>query len=185
MPPIARWCLLVSLPLSARGVKPQPWHDAPMPRVSIFDPTFTYDDGDPERFRSGMYRPGPDLGASETGVTVYELPPGQSVCPFHYEHAEEEWALVLQGTATVRTPEGTEEAGPDELWFFPKGPDGAHQISNVTSEPVRVLMFSNIVYPAVTVYPDSDKVGVYLRDKSENVIVRRSSNVDYFDGEAS
>ena len=36
----------------------------------------------------------------------------------------------------------------------------------------------------MTVYPDSDKVGVYLRDKSENVIVRRSSNVvDYFDGE--
>jgi uncharacterized cupin superfamily protein len=154
-----------------------------MPRVSISDPTFTYDSDDPERFRCGLFRPGPDLGAAETGASVYELPPGRSVCPYHYEHAEEEWALVLQGTATVRTPEGAEQAGPNEIFFFPKGPAGAHQITNDTAEPVRVLMFSNVVYPAVTVYPDSEKVGVFLRDRSENLMARRSSNVDYFDGE--
>ena len=154
-----------------------------MPRVSISDPTFTYDQADPERFRSGLFRPGPDLGAAETGASVYELPPGQSVCPYHYEHSEEEWALVLRGTATVRTPEGSEQAGPDELFFFPKGPAGAHQITNDTAEPVRVLMFSSVAYPAVTVYPDSDKVGVYLRDRTENLIAHRSADVDYYDGE--
>jgi len=154
-----------------------------MPRVSLSDPTFTYDSDDPDRFRSGLFRPGPELGATASGISVYELPPGQSVCPYHYEHAEEEWALVVRGTATVRTPEGSEQAGENELYFFPKGPAGAHQITNETDGVVRVLMFSNVAWPAVTVYPDSDKVGVFLEDRAENLIARRSSNVDYFDGE--
>ena len=154
-----------------------------MPRVDIADPPLTHDDEDPDGFRAGMFRPGPDLGARASGASLYVLPPGQAICPYHYEHAEEEWALVLSGTATVRTPEGTEEAGPDALFFFPKGPAGAHGIANRGEEPVRVLMWSTVTWPAVTVYPDSDKVGVYLEDRSENVIVRRSSNVDYYDGE--
>ena len=45
-------------------------------------------------------------------------------------------------------------------------------------------MWSNVVYPAATVYPDSDKVGVWTGDKDEDVLVPRSSDVDYFDGEA-
>jgi hypothetical protein len=31
--------------------------------------------------------------------------------------------------------------------------------------------------------PDSDKVGVYTADKAEDLLVRRSSGVDYYDGE--
>jgi hypothetical protein len=44
-------------------------------------------------------------------------------------------------------------------------------------------MFSNVEHPAVTVYPDSDKVGVWTEGKVDNVIVRRSDSVDYYDGE--
>ena len=54
---------------------------------------------------------------------------------------------------------------------------------NHTDETVRVLMFSEVVYPTVTVYPDSDKIGVFTRDKRDNLMVKRSSGVDYFDGE--
>ena len=56
-----------------------------MRRLNISDPTFAYDDADPEGFRSGLFRCGPQLGAEQTGATVYELPPGQSICPYHYE----------------------------------------------------------------------------------------------------
>jgi hypothetical protein len=35
----------------------------------------------------------------------------------------------------------------------------------------------------VSVYPDSDKIGVWTRGKTDDVIVRRSSGVEYFDGE--
>ena len=155
-----------------------------MRRVNLSDPAFTYDAGDPEGFRSGCARLGPDLGARQTGATVYDLPPGQALCPYHYEYGEEEWVLVLDGRPTVRTPEGTERLEPFDVVFFPTGPAGAHQLRNDTDGPVRVLMWSNVVYPTATAYPDSDKVGVWTGDKAEDVMVVRSSKVDYFHGES-
>ena len=155
-----------------------------MRRLNIAAPRFIYDEEDPEGFRAGMFRMGPDLGAEDTGATVYELPPGQAVCPYHYEFGEEEWVLVLQGRPSLRTPEGTEELAPGDLAFFPKGADGAHQVRNDAGETARVVMWSTVVYPAVTSYPDSDKVGVYpTRDRSANLIAPRSANVGYYHGE--
>jgi uncharacterized cupin superfamily protein len=155
-----------------------------MRRVSISDPTFTYDPADPEGFRSGMFRFGPQMEAQQTGASVYELPPAQAVCPYHYEYGEEEWALVIEGRPSVRTPEGTEQLEPFDVVFFPKGPAGAHQIRNDTDRTVRILMWSTVVYPTATAYPDSGKVGVWTGDKGEDLMVPRSSQVDYFHGEA-
>jgi uncharacterized cupin superfamily protein len=154
-----------------------------MPRVNIADPSFRYDPDDPEGFRAGMYRFGPELGAKQTGTSVYELPPGQSVCPYHYEYGEEEWALVLQGRPTLRGPDGTEQLEPFDVVFFPMGPEGAHQIRNDTDAPVRVLMWSTVVTPTATAYPDSDKVGIWTGVKEEDVMVVRSTKVDYYHGE--
>ena len=44
-----------------------------------------------------MPRTGPVLGAKNTGASLYEWPPGEALCPYHYEWAEEEWLLVLEG----------------------------------------------------------------------------------------
>jgi uncharacterized cupin superfamily protein len=152
--------------------------------VNVSDPDFAYDRDDPEGFRSGMARLGQDLGARQSGATVYDLPPGQAVCPYHYEYGEEEWVLVLTGRPSVRTPEGVQELAPFDLLFFPTGPDGAHQVRNDADEPARIVMWSTVVLPTATAYPDSDKVGVYTGDKSEDLIVARSSEVDYFHGES-
>lgn len=46
-------------------------------------------------------RIGPHVGASTTGISVYELPPGQAICPYHYENLEEEWLLVLEARPTL------------------------------------------------------------------------------------
>jgi uncharacterized cupin superfamily protein len=154
-----------------------------MRRISISNPDFSYDPDDPEGFRAGMLRLGREVGAKQTGASVYELPPGQSVCPYHYEYGEEEWLLVLEGRPSVRTPEGTEQADSLDILFFPAGPGGAHEVRNDTDEPVRVLMWSNVVYPAAAAYPDSGKVGIFTGDKSEDLMVERSSGVDYYHGE--
>jgi uncharacterized cupin superfamily protein len=154
-----------------------------MRRISISDPSFTYDPEDAEGFRAGMLRFGSDLGAERTGTTVYELPPGEAVCPYHYEYGEEEWLLVLAGRPSVRDPEGTEQLEPFDVVFFPMGPAGAHQIRNDTDETARVLMWGMIVVPTATAYPDSDKVGVWTGVKPEDLIVERSANVDYYRGE--
>lgn len=156
-----------------------------MKRINIAAPQFEYDDQDPEGFRSGMARLGRLLGGAEdSGISVYELRPGQAICPYHYECGEEEWLLVLEGTPTLRDPEGSERLEPWDVVFFEKGPAGAHGIRNETEETVRVLMFSTVVIPTATVYPDSDKVGVWTGDPEIDMTVRRESKVDYFDGEA-
>lgn len=154
-----------------------------MRRVNIASPEFRYDSDDPPGFRAGMFRFGKLVGASDLGASVYELPPGQAVCPYHYEHGEEEWALVLDGRPTLRTPDTTERLEPFDVVFFPKGPEGGHQIRNDTDSTVRVLMWGTVVYPTVTVYPDSDKIGVWTRGKVDDVMVERSSGVEYFHGE--
>jgi uncharacterized cupin superfamily protein len=156
-----------------------------MQRTNVSSPSFEYDQEDPEGFRSGLARLGKLLGdaAEETGVSVYELPPGQAICPYHYECGEEEWLLVVEGTPTLRHPEGSERLEPWDIVFFPKGPEGAHGVRNETEETARVLMFSTVVQPTATVYPDSDKVGIWTGIPDADVIVRRESKVDYFDGE--
>jgi len=78
-----------------------------MRRVNLNRLEFEYDAEDPEGFRSGMARFGPGFGAEISGATVYELPPGEVLCPYHYEWGEEEWLLVLRGRPTVRGPEET------------------------------------------------------------------------------
>ena len=131
-----------------------------------------------------MFRFGKQLGAATTGTSVYELPPGQQLCPYHYEYGDEEWLIVLDGRPTLRTPEGTEELAPWDVVFFPPGPEGAHAVRNDTDETVRMLMYSTVNHPAATVYPDSDKIGIWTGNEDDSVMVRRSSKVEYYDGEA-
>lgn len=156
-----------------------------MKRLNIAAPQFAYDAEDPPGFRAGMLRFGPQLGAEQTGASVYELPPGEAICPYHYEHGEEEWVLVLEGTPSVRTPEGTAELAPMDVVFFRRGPEGAHQLRNDSPAPARVLMWSTIVVPTVSVYPDSGKVGVWTAGKVDDLLVERSSAVPYFHGETT
>ena len=116
-------------------------------------------------------------------MSVYEIPAGQSICPYHYEYGEEEWLIVVAGRPTLRTPEGERDLEPGDVAFFPTGPDGAHKVTNSTGEPARVMMFSNLCVPNVVVYPDSDKVGINTGSREDNLRAPRSSGVGYYDGE--
>jgi uncharacterized cupin superfamily protein len=154
-------------------------------RVNLDSLAIEYDESDPDGYRAGMARFGGDLGAVMLGGSVYELPPGQSNCPYHYEYGNEEWLIVLTGRLTLRQPGGEEELEPGDVVCFPVGPDGAHKLTNKSDELVRVLMLSTRFEPAVAVYPDSDKLGVWPDpDRRDHIIVRRESVVDYWDGEA-
>jgi uncharacterized cupin superfamily protein len=143
-----------------------------------------YDESDPEGYRAGMDRFGPKIGAARLGASVYELPPGQSICPYHYEYPEEEWLLVLSGRVDVRTPEGEEEMGPMEVVCFPSGPAGAHKVTNRGDETARVVMLSTMAEVAIAVYPDSGKILAAPGNREDRLMARRESAVDYYDGEA-
>jgi uncharacterized cupin superfamily protein len=154
-----------------------------MQRINIAEPDFTFDPTDPDGFRSGLFRFGKLIGMRKLGASVYELPPGQSICPYHYEYGEEEALLVLEGRPTLRHPAGSDELEPWDAVAFAEGPEGAHAVSNDTGETVRVLMFSTIAIPAATVYPDSDKIGVWTGNEDDDALFRRAGKVTYFEGE--
>lgn len=147
--------------------------------MNLFDVEPTYDESDPAGYRAGMARLGPLLGAQQSGMSVYEVPPGESICPYHYETGEEEWLLVLVGRPTVRTPEGEQVLEPWDCMFFPAGEAGAHKVTNSTGETVRVSMWSNRLEVATAVYPDAEKVGAWPPGK----LFRLADAVDYYDGE--
>jgi uncharacterized cupin superfamily protein len=154
-----------------------------MSRLNIAEPEFVYDPTDPDGFKAGMARVGKALGAKRTGTSVYEIPPGQAVCPYHYEYGEEEWLLVLTGHPTLRTPDGEERLSPMDLVCFPEGPEGAHGVRNESDETVRVLMYSTVSETCVSVYPDSDKVGIYVNGPDTELMLGRQHATGYYDGE--
>jgi uncharacterized cupin superfamily protein len=77
-------------------------------RFNLDAPAFGYDPDDPPGYGAGMVRFGPHIGGETLGGSVYDVPPGASICPYHYEYADEEWLIVLLGTPTVRHPGGTD-----------------------------------------------------------------------------
>jgi uncharacterized cupin superfamily protein len=138
-------------------------------------------DPEPEGYRAGYAKLHPEIGARTLFGGLFELPPGQSGRPYHYESAEE-WLLVLEGRVSVRHPEGEDELQSGDLVSFPAGPAGAHKLTNRSDANARVLLISTRTSPAVAAYPDSDKIGV-IAEWGERIFVRRESAVDYYDGE--
>jgi len=158
-----------------------------MQSVNVFSVATELDPTDPPGYLAPRAKLGPMIGARMIGGSIYELLPGQSVCPYHYEFGNEEWLLVLEGSATVRHAEGEGEREsvlePGDLVCFPDGPEGAHKVGNASDAPLRVVLLSTMVDPSASVYPDSHKIGIWPGHGHDGLIVRRDSEVDYYDGE--
>jgi uncharacterized cupin superfamily protein len=123
------------------------------------------------------------VGSDATAMFIYDLAPGEASSPYHYEY-EEEWLLVLDGTLVVRTPDGEEPLERGDIVCFPAGPLGAHKVMNRSDAPARMMMFSSARAPAVSVYPDSDKIGVWPGgDEADDLIFERSTSVEWSEGE--
>jgi uncharacterized cupin superfamily protein len=159
-----------------------------MATASVFDPDFDANDD-----RAGFVRQraavGRQAGAVTIGASVHELPPGGTAYPYHFHYANEELMIVLSGSPTLRTPSGEEELSPGDVVSHLVGPEGAHQVTNRSSEPVRFLMLSEMNGPEVVVYPDSNKIGARSDAPGPNKpselwkAFRAGDEVDYFEGE--
>ena len=128
---------------------------------------------------------GERIGAEKLGASVYVLEHGERTFPYHYEYGTEEWLLVIDGRPTLRDPDGEHELRPGDVVCFREGPEGAHQVRNDTSEPIRVLILSTKQSPDAAVYPDSCKIGIWPGKPADpGRLFRIDSEVDYWDGEA-
>ncbi|MDQ6820431.1 MAG: cupin domain-containing protein [Actinomycetota bacterium] len=154
-----------------------------MDRPNIFEASFEYDEDDPAGYRGGVAQVGKLAGGKELHVKLYELRPGEALCPYHYEY-EEEWLIVLVGSLVLRDPDGEHELRHGDVVCFPPGPAGAHNVTNRAEAASRILMFSSAREPAVAVYPDSDKMGVWPGNPDDSRMFHRADgNVDYYEGE--
>jgi uncharacterized cupin superfamily protein len=118
---------------------------------------------DHEGFRARRARLSRQAGAQRLGLSLWEVDPGQAAYPYHAHLTEEEIVIVLDGA------------------------QGAHQIVNRTSEPVRFLAFSPCGEPDVVIQPDSGKIGVFERrpdGSGMRLLFRREDERDYYDGES-
>jgi uncharacterized cupin superfamily protein len=133
---------------------------------------------------------GRQAGAERLGASLWVLAPGEAAYPYHYHFVEEEMLVVLAGNPSLRTPEGWRELDEGELISFLPGEPGAHQLTNRSDQPVRILSISTAGAPEIAIYPDSNKVG--LRGRAigqEGETFRKSfdldSDVDYWSGETA
>ena len=122
------------------------------------------------------------VGSTGTLMFIYDLEPGQSSSPYHYEY-DEEWLLVVDGTVVLRAPDGEHTLQRGDLVRFPPGPAGAHKVMNRSDAPARTLLFSSSRGLAVSVYPDSDTIGVFPGDEENDLIFRRDTAVPWAYGE--
>ena len=123
--------------------------------ANVFEPSF---DGDTDQFRRA--RLGDQAGCERLGISLYELAPGQSG-DFHYHLGNEELLIVVRGRPTLRTGSGSRELAEGDVVACPRGERGGHGFENRTGEAVRVLVVSEMNEPNVSVYPDTNQVGVY------------------------
>jgi len=139
-----------------------------------------------KKFRSAYREVSLALGAkpnTPTGVgghpfdlEVGKLAPGQCGCPYHCHSSQWELFLFRSGTATVRTPAGTQVFGPGDIVLQPPGE--AHQFTNTGPDELLYSLVADNPTTDIWHYPDSKKWG-----HSTTRDFFRMNAADYWDGE--
>jgi uncharacterized cupin superfamily protein len=124
--------------------------------------------------RGRAARVGSKLGASRLGMSVYDLPPGEAIGPYHFEWTDEEWLIALDGRVTIRTRGGDRELGPGDVVCFPAGPEGAHQVRNTGDVAARVAIVSTKNEFGIVEYLEDEKVGIWAGD--EHYVLERGTS---------
>jgi uncharacterized cupin superfamily protein len=132
-------------------------------------------------------RVGAAAGATQLGVSVYELDPGKKNLPYHAHFGIEEVIVVIKGTPTLRSPEGERVLAEGEVVACPPGHAGAHQLINRSDEVVRFLIVSSKALADVIEYPDSDRIaaqgGEWGTPEAVAYMLSTEPQLDYFEGE--
>jgi len=144
--------------------------------VNLLDATIPPAEETPSGFAFSEVSASDRTGDELIGGSLYEFEPGNQLWPYHFHAGNEEWAVVVSGTPTLRTPAGERELRAGDVVGFPQGEEGAHTFYNRGTEPSRIVIFSSLRSGYCT-YPDSDKVTGGGR------VFRRADAVGYWDGE--
>ncbi len=153
--------------------------DVAIARVNVHDLAFKSSSADLPPYDPVWAEVGHLLGAKRLGYLATRLRKGKILCPFHWHTREEELFVVISGTPSVRTPQGTWRLRVGDCIAFPTDPSGAHSLFNEADEDAVVLLVANTDEGDVCFYPDSRKHLV----EATGTLVRSEPILDYFEGE--
>ncbi len=137
--------------------------------------------GGPAGYRWEIKDIDPLIGGQHLGYCLFRLPAGQSICPQHFHHFEEEMFYILEGACTLISARGSVAIEQGDFIAFPPGPRGAHKFTNQGQQPCVLLALSNVLPHDLAQYPDSDKINIRSLDRQR--IFRRADAVGYWSGE--
>lgn len=114
---------------------------------------------------------------------IFEIPPHKANYPYHYHLNNDEVFYIISGQGILETPDGERKISPGDIIYCPTGKSGAHKLIN-TSDNEKLVYFEcdTNLYPDVTYYPDSNKVGILSGD-GDNTFYKTESNVNYYKDE--
>src|SRR6185503_2088882 len=139
-------------------------------------------------FGGQRQRVGPQIGARKLGYSFFNVPPGKAAFPYHTHSGNEEMIYIIDGEGILRFGADEIAVASGTVIACPPGGDFAHQLINTGQIELRYLVVSTMVYPDLSEYPDSNKVGAYGSPAvGPNVGFRalyvRDKNVNYYEGE--
>lgn len=120
-------------------------------------------------------------GEGKLTVTFYTLQPGKSNYPYHQHTGNEEVFYIISGTATLKTPKGDVIVSEGDVIVMPANENGAHMLTNHSSEPLVYLDVHTLSSPEVIIYPDSGNVRLMTGKMQKSY--KLDSEVNYLDGE--
>lgn len=131
------------------------------------------------------------IGAQKLGYAVVRLKPGKRAWPYHAHYVIEEFFYVLEGEGTLRHAGEEYPIRAGDFICSPAEPEEPHQIINTSDKTLSYIALSTNDHTDIFIYPDSDKYGAW-HGKTRNpkdpdsfiVFGRKSTSVDYWDGEA-
>ena len=97
---------------------------------------------------------------------------------------------MLSGEGRVRLADDEVAIDAGDYVACPADESGGHRVVNDSDGPLRYLAVSTMDDPDVTVYPDSEKLGVFVgsppggrEERSLHGYYRIEDDVDYWEGE--
>jgi uncharacterized cupin superfamily protein len=133
---------------------------------------------------------GAALQLTQLGCVYTEVAPGETSCPYHVHHAEDEMLVILSGEGDYRFGGTIYKVKGGDVLGAPMGDASyAHQLINTGTETLKYLVISSKADVDVCEYPDSGKFQVMSRPvegtkrRRLRYIGREETSLDYLDGE--
>jgi uncharacterized cupin superfamily protein len=143
-------------------------------------------------FRSRDAVIGDILKLTRLGCAYTEVAPGETACPYHVHHAEDEMLVILSGEGEYRFGGQLHQIKAGDVLGAPLGgPDYAHQLFNTGTETLKYLVVSSKADLDLIQFPDSGKFLVTSRQLPGSARSRffykglEADIKDTFDGEVT